>query len=126
MGVPCYIYADVNGVLWKGEVIVSKDPCATAYDAGDWDTAYRECRRLAEQGYAQAQLKLGLMYYKGQGVRQDYVRSHMWLSVIASRLPTGEDRDGVVKLCDLVAGHMTTIQKVEAEKLTQEWLAKHK
>ncbi len=43
-----------------------------AYKRGDFATALREWRPLAEQGYADAQFNLGLMYEKGKSVTQDY------------------------------------------------------
>ena len=42
-----------------------------AYKRGDYTTALREHRPLAEQGHASAQYNLGVMYYTGQGVRQE-------------------------------------------------------
>ena len=42
-----------------------------AYERGDYATALREFRPLAEQGNAGAQNNLGVMYEKGQGVSQD-------------------------------------------------------
>uniref|UniRef100_UPI00260B7424 tetratricopeptide repeat protein n=1 Tax=uncultured Neisseria sp. TaxID=237778 RepID=UPI00260B7424 len=35
-------------------------------------------RRAAEQGHAQAQVLLGVMYENGQGVRQDYAQAAQW------------------------------------------------
>ena len=46
-----------------------------AYERGDYQTALREWRPLAEQGDAQAQYNLGLMYYHGTGVSQDYAEA---------------------------------------------------
>ena len=43
-----------------------------AYRRGDYATALRILRELAEQGNADAQFNLGVMYAKGQGVTQDY------------------------------------------------------
>jgi TPR repeat protein len=43
-----------------------------AYGRGDHATALREWRPLAEQGVANAQYNLGLLYAKGQGVPQEY------------------------------------------------------
>ena len=40
----------------------------TAYDRGDYATALREWKPLAEQGNASAQFNLGVMYDKGRGV----------------------------------------------------------
>ncbi len=42
-----------------------------AYDSGDYATALRGWRPLAEQGHAKAQFNLGVMYDKGTGVAQD-------------------------------------------------------
>ena len=41
-------------------------------------------RMAAEQGHARSQLILGTMYIDGEGVPQDIVSAHMWIS-IASR-----------------------------------------
>ncbi len=49
-----------------------------AYQRGDYATALREWRPLAEQGNANAQTNLGFMYDKGQGVPQDYAEAVKW------------------------------------------------
>ena len=49
-----------------------------AFNRGDYATAIREFRPLAEQGKAFAQYNLGLMYYKGRGVPQDYAETVKW------------------------------------------------
>ncbi len=36
-----------------------------AYNGGDYDTALKEFRPLAEQGHAQAQVNLGIIYSQG-------------------------------------------------------------
>ena len=46
-----------------------------AYDSGDYATALREWKPLAEQGNAVAQNKLGMMYRLRQGVSEDYKTS---------------------------------------------------
>lgn len=43
-----------------------------AVKSGDYATALRELRPLAEKGEPLAQVMLGLMYYQGKGVQQDY------------------------------------------------------
>ncbi len=45
---------------------------------GDYATAVREWRPLAEQGDATSQFNLGAMYDKGLGVPQDYVQAVKW------------------------------------------------
>ena len=57
LGVPSYS-ADFN----KGVI---------AAQSGDWATALKEWKPLAEEGNAAAQFNLGLMYQNGYGVPQD-------------------------------------------------------
>ncbi len=49
-----------------------------AYQRGDYATALRLWRPLAEQGDAGAQYNLGLMYREGQGVSQDDAEAAKW------------------------------------------------
>jgi len=49
-----------------------------AAQKGDYATALRLWRPLADQGDAIAQNNLGVMYAKGQGVPQDYVQAVEW------------------------------------------------
>ena len=46
-----------------------------AFEAGDYATALQEWRPIADQGDADAQFNLGLMYENGQGVPQDYAEA---------------------------------------------------
>ena len=50
----------------------------TAARNGNYATALRKFRALAEQGSANAQYSLGLMYNNGLGVKQDYKESAKW------------------------------------------------
>jgi TPR repeat protein len=56
-----------------------------AYHHGDYETALKEWRPLAEQGNAKAQVSLGIMYSQGQGVPQDYVQSAKWVRLAAEQ-----------------------------------------
>jgi TPR repeat protein len=49
-----------------------------AYKKGDYPTAIREFRALSEQGNADAQYNLGLLFDKGHGVREDYEEAAKW------------------------------------------------
>ncbi len=46
---------------------------------------FNETRELAEQGMAQAQYNLGVMYSKGEGVAQHTITAHMWLNIALRR-----------------------------------------
>ena len=57
----------------------------TAYNSGDYATALREWTPLAEQGDADAQYNLGVMYANGQGVSQDYKTAVKWYRLAAEQ-----------------------------------------
>jgi TPR repeat protein len=54
------------------------DDGVTAYNKGDYATAYEEFKPLAEQGDAKSQYNLGVMYSNGQGVSKDYAEAVKW------------------------------------------------
>lgn len=55
------------------------EDAAAAYDRGDYATAFRLFKPLAEQGDSMfAQHNLGVMYYYGQGVPQYYPEALKW------------------------------------------------
>jgi len=56
-----------------------------AYNRGDFATALREWRPLAEQGDALAQYNLGVLYRKGRGVPQDDVQARQWYEKAAAQ-----------------------------------------
>ena len=56
-----------------------------AYKSGDYATALRLLRPLAEQGHAGAQHNLGVMYHEGQGVPRDYAEALKWLRLAAEQ-----------------------------------------
>ena len=49
-----------------------------AYRSGDYETALQEFKPLAAKGNADAQVNLGLLYARGQGVSQDYKAAATW------------------------------------------------
>ena len=56
-----------------------------AYDRGDYKTAYRLNKSLAERGSPVAQSNLGLMYYHSRGVSQDYAEAMKWFRKAADQ-----------------------------------------
>jgi len=67
------------------EKLVTIEDADKAYDRGDYKTAYRFLKPLAEQGNAYAQDYLGVMYEYGQGVPQDYVEAVKWFRKAAEQ-----------------------------------------
>src|ERR1700687_5869855 len=57
----------------------------TAYNKGDYTTAAKEWRPLAQQGGAAAQFNLGLMYYDGHGVPLDFAQAAEWFTKAAEQ-----------------------------------------
>jgi uncharacterized protein len=94
----------------------------------DYTEAVNWYRRAADQGLAVAQFALGAMYAHGQGVPEDAVRAHMWLSLSAAHAAqiTGAQKlaRDAQELRDNVAQKMTPEQILEAEQLAREWRPK--
>ena len=51
----------------------------------DYEEAVKWYRLAAEQGYANAQYNLGLMYDNGEGVPQDYAEAVKWYRLAAEQ-----------------------------------------
>lgn len=56
-----------------------------AYERGDYVTAVKEWRPLAEEGNAEAQFHLGALYYHGEGVPQSNAEAARWYRRAADR-----------------------------------------
>lgn len=56
-----------------------------AYNLGDYATALKEWRPLAERGDSRAQYNLGLMFAQGRGVKRDYAEAAKWFEKAARR-----------------------------------------
>ena len=90
-----------------------------AYNRGDYETAFKELKPLAEQGDADAQHTVGLMYYNGRGVPKDYVMAYMWYFLAEIQ----GSEEAIIKRSILVK-EMTPEQISEAERLTREFKVK--
>lgn len=84
----------------------------------DSQEAMRAWRRAAEQGDAEGQYNLGLMYDKGQGVPQDFIRAYMWYHLAAEAL-SGDDAMVAIKLRDRVASRMSAAQIAKALEMAR-------
>jgi hypothetical protein len=56
-----------------------------AHKRGDYATALKLWRPLAEQGLADAQYTLGIMYANGRGVAQNYAEALKWYRMAAEQ-----------------------------------------
>ena len=57
----------------------------SAYNRGDYITAFRDWYPLAEKGDAAAQASLGFLFHKGLGVTQDDVEAASWFEKAAEK-----------------------------------------
>jgi uncharacterized protein len=57
----------------------------TAHREGDYATALRLLHPLADQSHPIAQFLLGIMYFKGEGVAQDYAEAMKWYGLAAKQ-----------------------------------------
>ena len=79
----------------------------------------------ATAGVVRAQFNLGIMYGAGQGLQQDYVEAHKWVS-LAERFAAAdaELRDKANAARAFLSSKMTTAQISEAQRLAREWTGK--
>ena len=90
---------------------------AVALDYGEAMTWYL---KAAEQGHANAQSNLAVMYNKAQGVSRDRVQACMWLKLAAKQ----DHEDAKHDLAETEA-KLTEDQIADAERLAEAWLEKH-
>jgi TPR repeat protein len=84
---------------------------------GDYALAVKWYHLAANQGHAEAQVRLGALYALGEGVvPQDYVLAHMWSNLAAAQ----GDADAI-RVRDFAASEMTRDQLAEAQRLAREW-----
>ena len=86
--------------------------------------------KAAEQGDAEAQYNLGMMYATGIGVREDHVQAYKWLVLASVGTPDAKNLDRVKwkitwRLRKRLEGNMTEEQLAEANRLASEWIEKH-
>jgi TPR repeat protein len=77
----------------------------------------------ARQGHAEAQLNLGFMYERGDGVPQNDIQAHKWMNVAASRFGDGQNRERVlaVQARDRIAQRLSPLHLRIAQRLATEW-----
>ena len=116
------IKSNVNGIVKENK----KDPfyeIAQRARAGEV-AALQELETMAAQGVSKAQFHLGMLYYKGQGVTQNYVNALKWLI-----LAKGNGEGPLYEITEVrrEASHFQFVTALEAALLWwEEWRSKHK
>lgn len=85
-----------------------------AYVAGDGARAFSVWRGVAEQGNPEAQLRIGLMYARGEGTSQDMIEAYRWLKLSANQ---GQPK-AVVEVAE-VAKALAPSERVIADSLVK-------
>ena len=98
---------------------------------------FKSLKALAEQGVAPAQFNLGLKYYGGKGVSQDYKEAIKWYRKAAEQgnaggqgnlgymYQYGNGDEDAKKNKGIVAKEMTPDQIAKSEALAKEMIAKN-
>jgi hypothetical protein len=82
-GMKNILYTIILFFLFSFSVFADFQAAQDAYDAGDYETARKEWKALAEQGDVEAQYALGAMYHYAQGVTRDYKEAAKWYRMAA-------------------------------------------
>lgn len=77
----------------------------------------------AQRGHARAQNDLGLLFAKGQGLPQDYVKAYALFDLAAASFEMGRRRDQAIEMRDMMAAFMTPDERDEAHRLAASWKA---
>jgi hypothetical protein len=88
--------------------------------AQEIDDAAASLRVAAEQGDAEAQYNLGLMYLEGLGVKQDNVEAYAWIRTAAA-----QGKSGTLEIRQALLREMTTSQENRAIELAREYREKY-
>jgi len=81
-------------------------------------------RKAAEQGDVDATRILGLAYYLGKWVPQDFVQSYFWFSLAASRA-SGDEYQQASEAKERVAKELTPEKLKVAQGMVKEWEKSH-
>jgi len=72
-------------LAWAGPAPADFASATSAYDGGDYATAFKEWRRLAEAGDTESQIALAGLYRGGIGRGIDFVRAAHWYKQAAQK-----------------------------------------
>ncbi len=84
-------------IIMTTSLIAGVQEGIAAINAGDYDAAYAEFSKLAENGDSKAMVTIGTWYLNGQGFEQDYSKAMVWyLKAFAENNPDSMNNIGVM------------------------------
>ena len=108
------------------------------YDQGhglpqDYTQAAIWYRKAAEQGGAEAQFNLGLLFDNGHGVPKDYAEAYFWLDLAASGKTESETRlngedvkhEDIENIRDKAASYLTPANLSREQERARKWFEDH-
>lgn len=93
---------------------------SAAFNAGNYNRAYREFKQSADAGSSLSQYMMGRLYAEGRGVVEDKVAAYMWFDLAASN---GTTR--AIAARDSIAAELDSNQIDRAQDMAAEWRADH-
>lgn len=92
-----------------------------AHAKGDYATAQKLWRPLAEAGDPAAQRELGRLYLYGQGVPKDAAQAYMWLTLAGANMRPGPQREKTLDDRDRVAARLSVRELNEVQARALDW-----
>ncbi len=86
----------------------------TSYASGNKAGAFAAWRDVASRGNAEAQLRVGLLYERGEGVAQDMIEAYRWL-----KLASAQSQPQAVEAFRFVSASMAPAERAMAESLAK-------
>lgn len=116
------ILAMVLGVFLCATVFgATLDEGIAAHQKGDYQTAAKILRELAEEGEAMAQFILGGMYSDGKGLAQDHGEAFFWMTLAIKRASTADLQAFIGKCLDLTSTKLTQEKRDEIQARCTKW-----
>lgn len=105
------------------------DEGVAAHQKGDYQTAAKILRELADEGEVLAQFILGGMYSDGKGMAQDHGEAFFWLTLASKRATTPDLQTFIGKCLDTTSPKLTQEKRDEilarCTKWEEEFAKKH-
>lgn len=98
---------------------------ADYFAQGNYGQAATLFRRAADQGDADAQLGLGMLYYHGEGVPQSYAEAYFW-DDLAAALANGASQTRFAKQRDAAAARLSPAERNQVQQRAAQWFSEHR
>lgn len=92
-----------------------------AHKKGDYQTAAKILRELADGGETIAQFILGGMYFDGKGLTQDHGEAFFWMTIALKRASTPDLQEFIGKCRDRAAAKLTQEKRDEVQARCTKW-----